>query len=487
VNGKRGAWIAIIIAAAVALGWFGPWRAKAKPAKFREAPISRGMIESRVSATGTLNPVDQVEVGSQVSGILSKVNVDFNDRVTKGQVLAQIEPSLFRADLATAEAAIERAKAQLADADRGVRRAKELKEKGLIADTDVETAQLTYDSRKADLSQAQAAAQRARVNMENTTIVAPISGTVISRAVDAGQTVAASLQAPNLFTLAKDLTEMELQSRVDEADIGQVDVGMPVSFTVDAFPDRTFEGAVRQIRAEPITESGVVSYVVVSRVPNLDQKLLPGMTANVTIVSASRDDALRIPNAALRFKPRDERRAGANGSGGMSGGGAMTGGAAMPGRARGDSTGAWGGHGRGDSTGAWAGRGTGGGGGGHARGGRRGGAGDSTGAGAGAGDGSMRARRPGRPATLYVLADSSGKKALTPVRVRVGITDGTMTELLPGSLDEGAMVVIGQEEEGGAKQATTNPFAPQGMGGPRGGGGGGQRAGGAGAGRGGGR
>jgi len=475
VNGKRGAWIAIIIAMAVALGWFGPWRSKTKPARYREAAVTRGAIESRVSATGTLNPVDQVEVGSQVSGILSKVNVDFNDRVTKGQVLAQIEPSLFKADLGTAEAAIERAKAQLADADRGLRRGKELKAQGLIADTDLETAQLTYDSRKADLSQALASAQRARVNMQNTTIVAPISGTVISRAVDAGQTVAASLQAPNLFTLAKDLTEMELQSRVDEADIGQVDEGMPVSFTVDAFPDRVFEGIVRQIRAEPITESGVVSYVVVSRVPNRDQKLLPGMTANVTIVSASREDALKVPNAALRFKPKDERRAGANGGGAMTGGAGMGGAGmagrgAMTGRAGVDSSAAgMSGRGRGGSTGGWGGRGT------HGRGGRQGGSADSS----GAGGRPAFTQRPGRPATIYVLADSSGKKALTPVRVRVGITDGTMTELLSGSLDEGAMVVIGQEEEPGKKQTTTNPFAPQGgPGGPRGGGTGGGRGGG---------
>jgi HlyD family secretion protein len=470
VNGKRGAWIAILIAMAVALGWFGPWRSKTKAARYREAAVTRGAIESRVSATGTLNPVDQVEVGSQVSGILSKVNVDFNDRVTKGQVLAQIEPSLFKADLGTAEAGIERARAQLADADRGLRRAKELKTQGLVADTDVETAQLTYDSRKADLSQAQASAQRARVNMQNTTIVAPISGTVISRAVDAGQTVAASLQAPNLFTLAKDLTEMELQSRVDEADIGQVDEGMPVSFTVDAFPDRIFEGIVRQIRAEPITESGVVSYVVVSRVPNRDQKLLPGMTANVTIVSASREDALKIPNAALRFKPKDERRAGANGGGAMTVGAGMTGRGAMTGRAGADSSAAgMSGRGRGGSTGGWGARGT------HGRGGRQGGSADSS----SAGGRPAFTQRPGRPATIYVLADSSGKKALTPVRVRVGITDGTMTELLPGSLDEGAMVVIGQEEEPGKKQATTNPFAPQGgPGGPRGGGTGGGRGGG---------
>jgi HlyD family secretion protein len=495
VKGKRGAWIAIIIAVAVALGWFGPWRSKTKAPKYREATVTRGPIESRVSATGTLNPVDQVEVGSQVSGILSKVNVDFNDKVKKGQVLAQIEPSLFRADLANAEAAIEKAKAQLADGERGLRRAKVMKEQGLIADADVETAQLTYDSRKADLSQAQASAQRARVNMQNTTIVAPIAGTVISRAVDAGQTVAASLQAPNLFTLAKDLTEMELQSRVDEADIGQVDEGMSISFTVDAFPDRTFEGTVRQIRAEPVTESGVVSYTVVSRVPNRDQKLLPGMTANVTIVSASRDDALRIPNAALRFRPKDARggpgrggfgggggagtgsgggpgggggrmgavgRSGSDSTAGASGGGGRGGrGGGMGGRGgwggRGDSTGAW--RGRGDSAGAWRGRGM------HGGAGRAGGSADSN-------DVGGHPTRTWRPATIYVLADSSGQKALKPVRVRVGITDGTVTELLPGTLTEGAMVVIGQEEDPNKKPATTtNPFTPQG------GGGGGQRGG----------
>ncbi|HEY6572608.1 MAG TPA: efflux RND transporter periplasmic adaptor subunit, partial [Candidatus Eisenbacteria bacterium] len=219
---KRGAWIAIFIGVAVALGWFAPWKSKAKPAKYREAAVTRGSIASQVSATGTLNPVDQVEVGSQVSGTLARVNVDYNDRVRKGQVLAQIEPSLFRAALSEAEASIEKARVQLADAERGLKRAKELIAQGVISNTDLETAQATVDSRRADLRSSQASAERARVNMANTTITAPISGTVISRNIDVGQTVAASLQAPNLFTLARDLTEMELESRVDEADIGQV-------------------------------------------------------------------------------------------------------------------------------------------------------------------------------------------------------------------------------------------------------------------------
>ncbi|HSQ58843.1 MAG TPA: efflux RND transporter periplasmic adaptor subunit, partial [Acidobacteriota bacterium] len=318
---KRAGWIAIAVGAAVALGWFGPWRSKAKPVKYREAAVSRGAIESRVSATGTLNPVDQVEVGSQVSGTLARVNVDYNDRVRQGQVLAQIEPSLFRATLAEAEAALERARVQLADSERGLKRARELRTQNLVSDTDLETAQAAVDSRKADVRQAQAAADRARVNMTNTTILAPISGTVISRNIDVGQTVAASLQAPTLFTLARDLTEMELEARVDEADIGMVEEGMPVTFSVDAFPERHFEGQVRQIRAEPIVEAGVVSYVVVSRVKNADGKLLPGMTANVTIVSASRADALKVPNAALRFRPRDERMAGGGGPGGGGTGG----------------------------------------------------------------------------------------------------------------------------------------------------------------------
>jgi HlyD family secretion protein len=464
VRMRRGGWIAIAIGIAVALGWFGPWRSKAKPPKYREAAVTRGEIESRVSATGTLNPVDQVQVGSQVSGTLSKVNVDYNDRVREGQVLAQIEPSLFRAAVNEAEAALERAKVQLADSERGLRRAKELVTQGLVSQTELETAQALVDSRRADVRQAEASALRSRVNLQNTTILAPISGTVIARTVDVGQTVAASLQAPQLFLLAKDLSEMELEARVDEADIGQVEEGMPVSFTVDAFPDRGFEGSVRQIRAEPIVESGVVSYVVVSRVRNPEQKLLPGMTANVTIVSASRPEALRVPNAALRFRPAEERRA-ANGGGGGSGtagagmrtsdGGATTrGGAALAadGRAGRDAaaggTGRRGGRGRDDAAG------------------RAGGSG---------GRDSLRQERPGRPATVYVLADSSGKKSPRAVRVRVGITDGTSTELFPGALEEGAMVVVGQEEAAGARRQTTNPFTPQPMGGPRGGGGGGRR------------
>jgi HlyD family secretion protein len=454
---KRGGWIAISIAIAVALGWFGPWRSKAKPPKYREAAVTRGEIESRVSATGTLNPVDQVQVGSQVSGTLSKVNVDYNDRVREGQVLAQIEPSLFRAAVNEAEAALERAKVQLADSERGLKRAKELVTQGLVSQTELETAQALVDSRRADVRQAEASALRSRVNLQNTTILAPISGTVIARTVDVGQTVAASLQAPQLFLLAKDLSEMELEARVDEADIGQVEEGMPVSFTVDAFPDRGFEGSVRQIRAEPIVESGVVSYVVVSRVRNPEQKLLPGMTANVTIVSASRPEALRVPNAALRFRPADERRA-ANG-GGAGGGGS---GAAGSATTRGGAALAADGRAGRDAAAGGAGR--------------RGGRGRDDAAGrAGGGRDSLRQERPGRPATVYVLADSSGKKSPRAVRVRVGITDGTSTELFPGALEEGAMVVVGQEEAAGARRQTTNPFTPQPMGGPRGGGGGGRR------------
>ncbi|HET9950695.1 MAG TPA: efflux RND transporter periplasmic adaptor subunit [Candidatus Eisenbacteria bacterium] len=442
---KRGVWIAVVIAVAAAIGWFGPWRSKSKPIRYREAAVTRGAISSVVSATGTLNPVDQVEVGSQVSGTLAKVYVDYNDRVRQGQVLAQIEPSLFKAALSEAEAAIERAKAQLADGERGLRRAKELKTQGIVSDTDLETAQLTVDSRRADLRQAEASAERARVNMSNTTILAPISGTVIARNIDAGQTVAASLQAPNLFTLARDLTEMELEARVDEADIGQVEVGMPVSFTVDAFPDRVFEGHVRQIRAEPISEAGVVSYVVVSRVPNPDQKLLPGMTANVTIVSASRDDALKIPNAALRFRPREEQAARANGAAAA---GMGAGGGASAGMARGGTAA------RAEGAGRAA---------------NRGGGADSAGRKGGAAGRAMGEEKPGRPAVIYVLADSNGMKLPKRLPVRVGITDGTSTELLPGPLEEGAMVVIGQEEAG-AKRQTTNPFQPAGgMGGRRGG------------------
>ena len=238
-------WIVLVLAlVAGAVYFWGPFRSKAAPVKYREAAVTRGPIRSQVSATGTLNPVDQVEIGSQVSGTIQKVNVDYNSRVRAGQVLAQLDPAILKANRSQAEASVERARVALADAERTLRRARELKEQGLVSQVELDTAESGFESRRADLRQAQAQLELAQVNVANTTITSPIDGIVISRTADVGQTVAASLQAPKLFVIARDLTEMELEARVDEADIGQVALGQPVTFTVDSYPDLAFEGQV---------------------------------------------------------------------------------------------------------------------------------------------------------------------------------------------------------------------------------------------------
>ena len=425
-------WIVLVLAlTAGAVYFWGPFRSKAAPVKYREATVTRGPIRSQVSATGTLNPVDQVEIGSQVSGTIQKLYVDYNSRVRAGQILAQLDPAILKANRSQADASVERARVALADAERTLRRARELKEQGLVSQAELDTAESTFDSRRADLRQAQAQLELAQVNVANTTITSPIDGIVISRSVDVGQTVAASLQAPKLFVIARDLTEMELEARVDEADIGQVALGQDVTFTVDSYPDRLFEGRVLQVRAEPIAEAGVVSYTTLVRVPNKDSKLLPGMTANVTIVTASRDDALRVPNAALRFRPRANDRDGEGraGAGGNRAGAA----AATAGEPRG------------------------------AR--RQGGRGGSAPA-----DSSAERPAPGRASTVYQLAP--GGKAPEATHIRTGITDGTWTEVLSGPIQEGASVVVGETENSSRRAAPANPLggSPGGGGGGRGGG-----------------
>jgi len=467
--------VPLIVLAAVAFYFLGPFRPKPGVVQYRQAEVTRGDLESRVSATGTLNPVDQVEIGSQVSGTIQKLYVDYNSRVKAGQILAQIDPALFKANKSQAEANVERARVNLADGQRALNRAKDLKQQGLIAQTDLDAAQTTYDSRKADLSQAQASLELAQVNLENTTITSPISGMVISRAIDVGQTVAASLQAPKLFVIARDLSQMELQASVDEADIGQVHEGQPVTFTVDSYPDRNFEGTVQQVRAEPIEDSGVVSYTTVAQVPNPEGRLLPGMTANVTIITAARQNVLRVPNAALRYRPKTAAREAGTRRGAEADSSARSGrgsqGARPDSASAGDARWARRGagadslragrgfrHGGADST-AWR---------------RAGGAGgwsggaNGYGSGGGASGGSGGSRSGMRMSTVYVLAP--GAKTPEPVRIHTGITDGTLTEVVGGSLDEGAQVVIGEIDTGAKRSpAATNPLGGAAPGGGRGG------------------
>ncbi len=284
------------------------------------AEVTQGDVVATVEATGTLEAVTTVEVGTQVSGTIKTLGADFNTQVRKGQVIAELDPSLFdtqvaqeQATVARLKAEVDRSKVQAEDAKVKLGRAKELSEQELIARSDYDAAQSTANaadasvkSAEAQLVQAQASLNQAQVNLSHTVIRAPIDGVVIARNVNVGQTVAASMQAPTLFVLAQNLQEMQVNASVDESDIGKIQTKQPVRFRVDAYPNETFTGTVSQIRLQPVVEQNVVSYVTVIDVPNRDLKLKPGMTAAVTIETARADDAIRVPTAALRFRPTDQ-------------------------------------------------------------------------------------------------------------------------------------------------------------------------------------
>ncbi|MCU0581818.1 MAG: efflux RND transporter periplasmic adaptor subunit [Syntrophales bacterium] len=288
-----------------------------KGPQYRTEKISRGDIQATVTATGTVNAVVTVLVGTQVSGTIQSLYVDYNSPVKKGQILAQIDPATFqaqvdqaRANLAAAKANVEKAEAALLDARRTLERHKTLFQKSYIARSDLDTAETTEQSARAQVSAAKAQVQQtnaaldyAENNLRYTRIVSPVDGTVISRNVDVGQTVAASFQTPTLFNIAQDLTQMQINTNIDEADIGKIKVDQTVEFTVDAYPEETFTGKVFEVRNAPITVQNVVTYDVVVKVSNPDLKLKPGMTANVSVILEEKDGVLRVPNAALRYKP----------------------------------------------------------------------------------------------------------------------------------------------------------------------------------------
>jgi HlyD family secretion protein len=313
---KKIAIVGAIIISVVVAGFF-LLRGRGNEPQFRTDKVVRGDIEMAVTATGTVNPVTTVLVGTQVSGTIKNIYVDFNSPVKKGQLIAQIDPALFeaqvhqaRANLLSAKANLEKAEATSVDAKRTMERNKELLAKNLIAQSDFDTAETNYETAKASVSaaksqvaQSEAALSSAETNFFYTKIVSPVDGIVVSRNVDVGQTVAASFQTPTLFSIAQDLTKMQIDTNVAEADIGNVKVGQDVEFTVDAYPDITFKGKVWQVRNAPITVQNVVTYDVVIQVDNPELKLKPGMTANVSIIISLRRDVLKIPNAALRFLP----------------------------------------------------------------------------------------------------------------------------------------------------------------------------------------
>jgi len=467
---SRRTWIALAVVVAAA-GAFLAFRGRDKEVQYQTATIDRGDIVDVVGATGTLQAVTTVQVGSQVSGTVDSLGADFNSRVKKDQVVARLETSTFdarlsqaRANLVAARANVEKARAAVNDAKQKYDRAKELSAQQLLPQSDLETAKSTYEGAVASIqgaeaavSQAAASVQQSQVDLTHTVIRAPIDGVVVARNVDVGQTVAASLQAPVLFVIANDLTHMQVNASIDEADIGRVHAGQDVTFHVDAYPNETFTGRVEQVRLQPITVQNVVTYNTLIAVDNPGGRLMPGMTATVSLIIQKRENVLRLPAAALRFRPEGwqpggRRAGGAGGAGGPGGGaggpaaaGAPAGGAA----AMGTSTAA-------SAPGGGAGPGAPGAGRGGSGGGRGGGQGGWGGGGAGG---------PGGGRAMVFVPGPDGKPKPQPIRT--GINDGQWVEVVSG-LDDGAQIITGigdgTSRAGAPRPAAsggTNPFAPQ--------------------------
>lgn len=370
--------IAVIAGAVAFLVIKKPWSSGAAEIEFKTLPVGKGSIAAQVTAAGALSARSTVLVGAQVSGRVVEIHADFNDKVKKGQVIARLDDSLLRAQIeqmnasySVAVANQRKAEVAVKDAERQLARQKTLQDQQLIAGAVVEQAEVTLDTARANLlaakaqiAQSAASLKQGRANLSYATIYSPVDGTVLSRAVDVGQTVAASLQAPTLFTIAEDLARMQIDTAVAEADVGRLAEGMKATFTVDAFSGKTFDGVVRQVRNSPTTTQGVVTYDAVIDVENKELTLRPGMTANVTFVLEQVNDAIKIPNAALRFKLSADQakalathygveslRGGARGSGGSGGrppregaeGGGPPGGAGGPPGGSGGSSGSGGG------------------------------------------------------------------------------------------------------------------------------------------------
>lgn len=399
--------LAVLVAGGV---WLFKPKAKDPAASFETAAVQRRDVESRVTATGTVSALVTVQVGSQVSGRVQEILVDYNSPVKKGQVIARIDPQLLQAaleraqaNLIAARANVQKARVEAENARRTAERSKTLRDQQFISQSELDTAESASQSAAAQvtsaeaaLAQAQAALNEAQVNLKYATIVSPTDGIVISRSVDVGQTVAASLQAPTLFTIAEDLRKMQVDTSVAESDVGRLQDGMRATFTVDAWPGVTFEGTIRQIRNAAQTVQNVVTYDAVIDVSNPDLKLKPGMTANVTFVTAHKDDVLTVPNAALRFRPPAPPEGAARGNWRGQGGASAQAGAGAPQ-----------------------------------------GAGAQAGAGAQGGPGAWEKPAPG---TKMVFALRDGRPH--PVRVKPGVSDGTYTEV-EGDLHEGDQIITG--------------------------------------------
>ena len=304
---SRRNWIILLLLGLAAAAWFG-WKATHRPdpaAAYTTAVIDKGDLSEAITANGVINPVRVVSVGTQVSGTVAKLTVDYNSRVTAGQLLLELDPSVYAARLAASEANLANIRSSLALQTANAKRSAELFRQNYISRQDYETAQQVAASAGAQVRAAEAQIKQDRTNLGYTIIRSPVSGVVISRQVDLGQTVAASFSTPVLFTIARDLTAMQIDAAVAEADVAKVRIGQPVTFTVDAYGSRQFTGSVRQVRLNPTTQQNVVTYTVIVGVANPDGALLPGMTANASFLVSDHKDALLIPNAALSYKPAD--------------------------------------------------------------------------------------------------------------------------------------------------------------------------------------
>jgi HlyD family secretion protein len=386
--------VLVLVGAAV---WYVKYRKDSGP-QYQTVQVARGDLTQVVTATGQLNPVTNVTVGCQVSGRIAKLYVDYNSPVTNGQLVAQIDPLTYQANMHQAEGDFANSEAALELAKINATRSEELFQAKLIPHSDYDQAMANLHQAAATVQVKQAAVEKAQVDLQYCNIYSPVDGMVISRSVDVGQTVAASLNAPTLFVIANDLTKMQIDANVAEADVGGVEVSQNVDFTVDAFPNRTFHGAVVQVRNSPITVQNVVTYDTVIGVNNPDLKLKPGMTANVSIVIAERSDVLRIPNSALRFRPPE---AATNAAPQVAGGAPRSG--ARPG-----------------------------------------------------GSSGQRSKGEHRPTrTIYVLKDEK----LQPVQVKTGITDGIFTEITDGLSEKDKVVTSATFKSGGGASAqASNPF-----------------------------
>ena len=366
-------------------------------ATYQTATVTRGPITQAVTATGTLNPVVNVQVGSQVSGNIAKLFADFNSEVKAGQTVAQIDPMLFQAAVTQAEGDLASAQAALELAKVNATRTEQLFKQKISSQQDLDQAMANLHQAEANVKIKQGALDKAKADLDHCTITSPIDGVVISRSVDVGQTVAASLQAPVIFQIANDLTKMQIDSNVAEADVGVVQVGQDVDFTVDAFPTQTFHGKVVQVRNAPITVQNVVTYDTVIGVSNPDLKLKPGMTANVSIIIARKDDVLQLKNAALRYRPAEAGPPSSQNT-------ASQGGSRPPGTMR---------HGMG------------------------------------------RREQKTSERTVYVLSGGQPKA----VQIKTGISDGVVTEVVEG-LKEGDLVVTAEMAAKSQPASTpANPFS----------------------------